>query len=287
MASYDEEIPDADKIKIASDFVLNAPPGEFNEVFNDVRVLLNNDTLLKEGAARAFAKYNKDQFTAVQLPGQKTKTLVTKHGEINETTFLDPRSGQSFEFDHLRKEVSNVQPASRDDTAEPHRAALESAITAYTENHYPNGVSAVYGSSSGSQVTLAACIEDHKFNPSNFWNGRWRSEWTVTYTPGSGSAELKGSAHVQVHYYEDGNVQLVTSRDFKDTLPISSADGTAKKFVEIIEKAENEYQTAISENYSVMSDTIFKALRRALPITRSKLDWNKILNYKIGSELQK
>ena len=76
----------------------------------------------------------------------------------------------------------------------------------------------------------------------------------------------------QVHYYEDGNVQLETEKSCEEEVAESSDDTMlAKKFVKIMESSERLLQEAITSNYNAMSGTTFKALRRALPITRMKV----------------
>lgn len=194
-------------------------------------------------------------------------------------------------FDHLHYKATEFEPYTDVDTlSEPWRAALEKELTQYVKIHYKDAACSVFGSSDQDLVTLVCCIEAHKFQPSNFWNARWRARWAVTFQANAAKTdvELIGIIKVQVHYYEDGNVQLVSHKEVKEfvTLNASDQERTAKLLIQAIEKCENEYQNAISENYQTMSETTFKALRRALPVTRSKIDWNKISSYKIANELK-
>jgi len=287
MGDYDEEIKDSEKVRIASSFIKDAPPGEFNEVFNDVRILLNNDRLLKEEASGAFAEYNIEQFTPCKITGAEDLVLITKHGKINGSQFYDPSSKQQFHYDHLRKEANEVEPYSAEEGSEGWRVAVDEAVRKYLKNHYSRGAMSVYGVTSGSEITLTVCIEDHQFQPQNFWNGRWRSEWSVVFDKTTlGTAAVKGHCKLQVHYYEDGNVQLVSNKDIEKEVNFTDPTSLAEELAKVVEAAESEYQRAIAENYQMMSDTTFKALRRQLPITRTKIDWNKIVSYRVGYELK-
>ncbi|KAL1122451.1 hypothetical protein AAG570_002782 [Ranatra chinensis] len=280
----EETITDQEKVRIVSNFILHSPPGEFNEVFNDARILLNNDTLLKEGAIGVFGEYSKAQLTPVKIKNSEYPVLISDNNDLGSNRFYDPRSKQSFKYDPLRRETSNYDSWEPEEGTEKWRAALETELDLYISNHYKNGTSSVFSKREDGKVVLTACIEAHLFQPKNCWNGCWRSQWSVSLD--SGNADIKGILKVQVHYYEDGNVQLIGSKEIVENIQATDEEHLARELIKMFEESESDYQTAISENYLTMSDTTFKALRRQLPVTRSKIDWSKMMSYSLGKELK-
>jgi len=279
------DLPDSELLQICNNFLLNAPPGEFNEVVSDVRTLLQNDDLLNQSALETFRKYNTNQM--IQVQNGDHEALVTKFGEIGTSEYLDPVGGNVFTYDHIKQKVTGTRPISGelDSSAEPFRKAVEDAALDYVAEHYENGTGAVYSAKEGGEIKLTIAISSSKISPQNYWGGRWRSVWTLVFKPG-GELKLEGNLKVQVHYYEDGNVQLNThfQKSTKFKVP-SDAKGIAEASLKQIKKLEQDYHTALEHSYNTMSETTFKALRRILPITRERIKWEKIRGYRMGSDV--
>ncbi|KAF3164956.1 F-actin-capping protein subunit alpha [Orbilia oligospora] len=86
---------------------------------------------------------------------------------------------------------------------------------------------------------------------------------------------------VDVHYYEDGNVRLVTQKRVNENLRSSTASGIATA----IGNVEKKYQEELNRAFGALSEGAFKSLRRQLPVTRQKMDWQKASAYKIGQDI--
>ena len=95
---------------------------------------------------------------------------------------------------------------------------------------------------------------------------------------------------LNVHFFEQGNVQLATTHTPSISLG-SAASGNAspaeiaRSALKAIGKVEEEYQLELNEAYREMAEKTFRSLRRALPITKQKMDWGKVANYKLGRDL--
>ena len=277
---------DAELVKIVNGFILSAPPGEFMEVVTDIRALVPDPNMLNDTAEATFKQYNEEQMIQVAVPGGgDRKFLVCKEAEVGPNEYADHVGGQAHTFDHIKQTVVSSRPYSGASGVEAMRAAVERHIAKYVNDHYPFGTVGVYAGSE--KNTVVVCINSTRFNPQNFWNGRWRSVWTIPCGK-SGSATLRGEVKLVVHYYEDGNVQLDTDTQKKVTAQLGSdTDAAAAAAVAAIMEAEQAFHQALDASYNAMGGTVFKALRRALPITGQKVNWNLIKSYRLGQDLGK
>ncbi|KNZ80972.1 F-actin-capping protein subunit alpha [Termitomyces sp. J132] len=297
------------RVEIASNFLLQSPPGEINDVINDVRNIVSDDDLLKEGLLPAIRTYNLAQFIVVDVPGTDHQSVISEvareaaaactssnpaaseeEGEgkaedaADEERFLDPRSMTSFVFNHLSLEASDIHKVDPNPDSEPFRKALEAAVLSYITSHYLEGVGSVFALPDTPNQFIIQIVAN-KYNATNYWSGRWRSEYVVDLNEN----KVTGKVQVSVHYYEEGNVQLATMHDTSLTLPpavvTSTPSASASKILALIGDEEGNYQTSLNETYQEMGEKTSKGLRRALPLTRQKIDWDKVLGYKLGAEL--
>ncbi|ETW81790.1 hypothetical protein HETIRDRAFT_384237, partial [Heterobasidion irregulare TC 32-1] len=275
-----------ERIQAVSQFLLQSPPGEINDVLNDVRNIISDDDSLQAGVYPALQEYNIKQFIVADVPGIKHQSIISDAAKIEgeEERYLDPRSKTTFLFDHISLETSETRAFEPDTESEPFRVALESATLSYLAAHFQDGVASVFAKPRSS-TSFTVQIVANKYNPSNYWSGRWRSEYVVDLE----ASTISGRVLVNVHYYEQGNVQLETHHTTSITLPptisASSPAPSATKILALIEDQEGVYQASLAETYHEMSEKTFKGLRRALPLTRQKIDWDKVLGYKLGAEL--
>ncbi|KAF5369573.1 hypothetical protein D9758_002577 [Tetrapyrgos nigripes] len=281
---------DADaRIEAACSFILQSPPGEINDVLNDVRNIISDDETLEEGVLPALKEYNLTQFITVDIPGTEHQSIISEAARLpasedGEERWIDPRSKQSFVFNHLTLEATDPQPFEPDGDAEEFRSSLEKASLNYLLAHFHDGVTSIFVKPGVTNHFIVQIVAN-KYNPSNYWSGRWRSEYVVDLNEHT----VQGKILVNIHYYEQGNVQLSTTHDISIKLPppvvTASPSAAASKILALIETEEGNYQTSLNDTYHEMSEKTFKSLRRALPMTRQKLDWDKVLGYKLGAEL--
>ncbi|KAH0545205.1 hypothetical protein FGG08_000659 [Glutinoglossum americanum] len=249
---------------------------QLSDVIADIKALTVDEPDLLRSLGPAFEKYNTEQFATVKLPGSSQQVIVSSHNSLGNGRYYDVESQSSFHFDHSTQKASAAQTYVLESKNSDLIKSIIKSLAPYVKEHYPAAAYSAYPIENDS--TIAILIVANKYSPNNFWNGRWRSIYLFSPTTSS----LTGSLKVDVHYYEDGNVRLLTTKPISDRI---SASSSASDVVRQIAGTEKKYQEELNLAFSALSEGAFKGLRRQLPITRQKIDWDKISNYRLGQDI--
>jgi len=281
-----EQATPEQKLNIATYFLMSSPTGEIEDVITDVKKLVSDQAVLSDATLnKILANYNTEQLTAAVDPEGKP-VLITTYGQVAPDLFLDPNTGRVLRFDHRKRKITEVteQKQVLKDSIAKYRAAIAAALPPYVDANFKEGkcVTAVYGADNG---TITVCISAKNVHLGNFWTGGWRSVFSLNVS-GGGSVEMKASVKLNVHYFEDGNVQLNTHAEKSVNVAVSGDDETTgKSVVAAIAQVESEFQSQLEEMYVNMHRTTFKAMRRFLPVSRQPMVWN-LAAHSLASEVQ-
>ncbi|KAG4123140.1 hypothetical protein ERO13_D11G309300v2 [Gossypium hirsutum] len=296
MAEEEEtELSDDQKKGIAKWFLVNAPAGEIQYVSKDLKLVLNDDDVYNEAASEAFPVYNKSHLISLKMPGGFGDVLVTSYGELQDNEYLDPKTAQVAIVDHVKQACTKVRPATDEELpsayVEEYRCALEAEILKYVAEAYPKGSCSVYCTNGkgveepGSDFDLVVVIAAARLSPQNFCNGSWRTIWNIEFKDDIQRLELNGKLLVGAHYFEEGNVQLDTKHECRDSTMFQSPDDTAISVANLIRRHETAYMASLEESYFKLSDNTFKDLRRKLPITRTLFPWRSTRQFSLKREI--
>lgn len=266
-----DQISDAEKLQIAQHFLLSSPPCQFGEILKDVRKLVPTGLLtdaLATGIARA---YNLKNGKVVTSPSGN-KVLLSSSSEVDNTHYVDPVTNQVFSVDHLTLvTAADSTVKSPHASLESKRAALQKTLKEYLDRTYKPEDSAVGVYVQNDHIVVVLTSE--KPNLRNYWAGRWTSTWTLKLSP---KLSLSGETKVNAHYFEDGNIQLQTSRS-SPSVDLASG-GTDEELAALvtsaIDVAETKTRAALDEMYNTLNTDTLRAMRRTMAVTRSKMEWN-------------
>ncbi|PHH78538.1 hypothetical protein CDD82_3005 [Ophiocordyceps australis] len=262
-------------LETVTSFVQGAPPGELADVVADIKILTQASPNLVSELTPAFKQYNEEQLVTVKLPGSSEPVIVSTYNSLGDGRYYDTESASSFAVEHQSQKASQVQShVLEGQQADLAKSTLKS-LGSYVKEHFKNASYSVYPIESDSK--LAIIIVASKYSPNNFWNGRWRSVHILDAASGS----LEGTIKVDVHYYEDGNVRLLTNRPVTASIPSATGAAIAKE----ISTIEKKYQEELNKTFVKLSEGAFKGLRRQLPVTRQKIEWDKVASYRLGQDI--
>lgn len=188
------------------------------------------------------------------------------------------------EIEVIKNKTSITESGVVDD---PVAQAIQKELEMYRDEHY-GSIDHYYFTvtkpeKSCNEEILQIATYAERIDETNFYSGSWRGEWTVRQTDDD-FLLLEGSVQIHVYCHENSNVQLQTKKTFPKT-NIRYEEIPAKTVKKKIASFESEVQMDLREDLFGKLDDKLKALRRVLPVMRTRMDWN-VLSHRMVKKLE-
>jgi capping protein alpha len=253
-------------INVAKYIISQTPIGHLNKSIQNLKSLIGEETMESETINKELEQYAENHLTHVQYNDEGKKIVISNLNKDNNGFYID--QGQQIKI-KLNITGGEIQEKEKYEETNKLRNEIDYKVKEYINKYYSKQVteSNIYFDSSDKIIIL---ISAHNINMKNFWSGEWLSSWEYDIK----TKKLKGNIKANTYYYEEGNIQFNLNTNFDESVSGSSNSDISNNIYKIIEKSENNIQVELESVYDNFSNDYIKPLRRKLPVTGTKMNWN-------------
>ena len=254
-------------INVAKYIISETPIGHLNKSIQNLKGLIGEELMDNELIHNEVQEYAEKHLSHVQYNDEGNKIVISNLTKDSEGYYYDQGQKVKIKLNVAEGGIDSVENIDDDNSL---RNELDNKIKTYLEKNYTSGItkSNVYFDSNSNKIIILISV--HNINMKNFWSGEWLSSWEFDI----GTKALKGNIKANTYYYEEGNIQFNLNTNFDESVSGSSNSDISNNIYKIIEKSENNIQVELESVYDNFSNDYIKPLRRKLPVTGTKMNWN-------------
>ena len=257
---------DAGFVNVAKYIIKKTPIGHLGKSLENLKSVVGEQVMDTDDVKKEIHNYGENHLSAVNNDVTNSKVVISPLTKDAEGFYHD--QGQKVKF-KIGLESGAVEEAQSTDIQNDLRNAIESALKDYLQKCYKMDVTKynVYYDEASNKIIVLISV--HNLNLKSFWSGEWLSTWEL-----NNEKHVKGTLKANTYYYEEGNIQFNLDTKFDKNIQGNDNNTIAANLIEFIKTSENSVQLELEKVYDELSENYIKPLRRKLPVTGTKMNWN-------------
>ena len=258
---------DAGFVNVAKYIIKKTPIGHLNKSLENLRSVVGEQVMDTNDVKKEIHNYGETHLSAVNNDVTNSKVVISPLTKDGEGFYYD--QGQKVKF-KIGLESGNVEEAQAIEVQNDLRDEIEKKTKDYLGKCYKMEVTRynVFYDADGNKIVVLISV--HNLNLKSFWSGEWLSTWEMDIN----SKEVKGALRANTYYYEEGNIQFNLDTKFNGSASGDDNAAIADSLIDFIKTSENSVQLELEKVYDELSENYIKPLRRKLPVTGTKMNWN-------------
>ena len=258
---------DAGFVNVAKYIIKKTPIGHLSKSLENLRSVVGEQVMDTDEVKKEIHAYGETHLSAVNNDVTNSKVVISPLTKDAQGFYYD--QGQKVKF-RIGLESGAVEEAQSTEVNNDLRDVVEKKLKEYLQKCYQMEVTkynVYFDAGANKIVVLISC---HNLNLKSFWSGEWLSTWEMNIN----GHQIKGNLRANTYYYEEGNVQFSLDTKFNGNANGGDNNAVADSLIEFIKTSENSVQLELEKVYDELSENYIKPLRRKLPVTGTKMNWN-------------